>query len=78
MTDEDSFLFCFECGAELTSDLADLALARFERMTCSSDCSRRRIIAAWACCDKAQITPCVCAYAFSCEEHGDRHVGTHD
>lgn len=30
------------------------------------------------CCDKAEILPCVCAFAFACPKHGERHVGTHD
>lgn len=31
-----------------------------------------------ACCALAEMSNCVCAYSFTCELHGDRHVGTHD
>lgn len=31
-----------------------------------------------ACCEQAQFIPCVCAYAFRCPVHGDRHHGTHE
>ena len=30
------------------------------------------------CCDLAIVYPCVCSIAFSCPEHGVKHVGTHD
>lgn len=32
----------------------------------------------FACCPKAAPLPCVCAFAYSCPEHGDTHIGTHD
>ena len=33
---------------------------------------------ALACCDQAVFLNCVCAWAFRCPIHGDRHIGTHD
>lgn len=30
------------------------------------------------CCKLAKPMFCVCAYAFDCPEHGQRHYGTHD
>lgn len=30
------------------------------------------------CCDLAKSIMCVCERAWSCPEHGERHVGTHD
>lgn len=36
----DRFRFCAECGAELTIDLAKIALSRFEQATCSTNCSK--------------------------------------
>jgi hypothetical protein len=30
------------------------------------------------CCDKATRVLCVCAAAWDCAEHGERHVGSHD
>lgn len=74
----DRFRFCAECGAELTIDLAKIARARFEQTTCSTDCSKRQLISSMGCCEKAEMTPCVCAYSFKCPEHGEKHIGTHD
>lgn len=31
-----------------------------------------------ACCHLATHKGCVCAYAFDCPLHGERHIGTHD
>ena len=74
----DRFRFCAGCGAELVIDLARIALARFEQSTCSTDCSKRQLIKRMGCCEKAEMTPCVCAYSFKCPEHGEKHIGTHD
>lgn len=32
----------------------------------------------YACCPSAERNGCVCAYSFTCSEHGTIHVGTHD
>ena len=31
-----------------------------------------------ACCEKATVLPCVCAYSYECPEHGTRHIGSHE
>ena len=31
-----------------------------------------------ACCEKARVLPCVCAYSYECPEHGTRHIGSHE
>lgn len=33
---------------------------------------------ALACCARATPRACVCAFAFDCPTHGERHVGSHD
>ncbi len=30
------------------------------------------------CCEKARRAECVCALMWSCPDHGERHIGTHD
>lgn len=30
------------------------------------------------CCERATVLPCVCAYSWTCPDHGDTHVGSHD
>jgi hypothetical protein len=36
------------------------------------------VIGPLACCPRATALKCVCAYAYSCPDHGERHNGTHD
>lgn len=31
-----------------------------------------------ACCEQAVVKPCVCKLFYSCQIHGDRHIGTHE
>jgi len=31
-----------------------------------------------ACCPLAEPINCVCTYAFKCQVHGEKHIGTHD
>jgi len=31
-----------------------------------------------ACCPRSQALDCVCAYAYSCPDHGTRHMGSHE
>ena len=42
-----------------------------------SRCARHSI-SEYACCDQAKRLNCVCYSAFTCPEHGTRHVGSHD
>jgi hypothetical protein len=50
----------------------------FERPICSTECVRTDIKARFACCDKAEFLGCGCMYAFTCDVHGEKHLGTHD
>lgn len=72
------YALCRVCGAKLDEHMAAFALGRFEQTTCSTECSKRETIERHACCEKAEMTPCVCMYSFKCPEHGERHIGTHD
>lgn len=78
MASLDRYKLCAECGAELIPELAEWALRRFEQQTCSTDCSKAQMVKRMGCCEKAEMTPCVCAYSFKCPEHGEKHIGTHD
>jgi hypothetical protein len=70
---------CKICDGALPESLAALSRRRFERMVCGAQCQRAEDIRyGRLCCDKAEYINCVCAYATSCPEHGDKHVGTHD
>lgn len=70
---------CRICGADVTPDLAAYYRRRVENAMCGNPaCARREVIARFGCCAKAEITPCVCAYSFSCPDHSMKHIGTHD
>lgn len=69
---------CRVCGKEVDKETLRFAMRRFEKPTCGTDCYKREIIQRYACCEKAEFTPCVCMYSFKCPEHGERHIGTHD
>ena len=70
--------YCRVCGGRLDAQTAAYARRQFERKMCSLECMRADTKARFACCDKAELIPCVCMYAFSCPVHGTRHIGTHD
>ncbi|UCC72035.1 MAG: hypothetical protein JSV86_16955 [Gemmatimonadota bacterium] len=69
---------CRMCDGPLPAALREFAASRFERMTCSTECTRADLVARFGCCAEATLAECVCAYAFECAEHGMTHVGTHD
>jgi len=69
---------CRVCGSKLDESTAAWARRCFEQKCCSTECYRADIKARFACCDKAEFTPCVCMYSFTCPTHGDTHIGTHD
>ena len=72
------FEYCQVCG-HLCPDATRLwARKQLQRMTCSPACNKTDIIKRFACCDLAEFMQCVCTYAFKCETHGERHIGTHD
>lgn len=74
----DKYRHCPMCGKLHDKPMQDWAIRLIEEKPCSPECLRRDIIRRFACCDKATFLPCVCMYAFHCDEHGDRHIGTHD
>lgn len=74
----EPYNWCRVCGAALSAEQIGWARQSYQRGICSSECSRAEIKARYACCDKAEFTPCVCMYSFHCETHGDTHIGTHD
>lgn len=69
---------CPECQAVLSSTRTYWALRKFEKTHCSSKCYQAEWNRRHHCCEKAEPVGCVCAYAYSCPEHGTHHVGTHD
>jgi len=69
---------CKVCGLSLPVNLRRVARHRGERMCYSPECVRTDIRQRYACCHRAEMLPCVCAYSFRCPVHGDTHIGTHD
>lgn len=72
---------------ELERFLADNRRENARRIAENAARERARVAAAqpvhpsatrYACCPQAVPIPCVCAFAFTCPEHGDRHIGSHD
>jgi len=69
---------CKVCKKELSELQKQWAKRHYEETTCSPECRRKELVRQFACCEKAVLIGCVCAYAFECPEHGQTHVGTHD
>lgn len=72
---------CRVCGVEVSDAMKAHARRMVQDATCLSPaCTWKELVAHFGCCDKAEPLGrmCVCAYAFSCPVHGERHVGTHD
>jgi hypothetical protein len=69
-----------ESMGEYWDDKFEDVLAGVERM--DVDAERARMLRAdrtnRRCCDNAVLRPCVCLISFTCAEHGDRCVGSHD
>lgn len=78
MSDRLDFTKCRVCGAALSELQVEQGRLRYQAQLCSADCTATEIKRAYACCEKAEFTPCVCMYSFECTEHGVTHVGTHD
>lgn len=72
------FKVCRVCGKNVDADTLASALRRLEVPVCSPECRTLETKRVYACCEKAEFTPCVCLYSFQCHEHGERHIGTHD
>lgn len=73
-----NYRYCAMCNKPLDASDFAYALVKLEKRCCSIECLKAEQIKRWACCDKAVMTPCVCTYSFSCPEHGEKHIGTHD
>lgn len=69
---------CRVCGGPVPEALRAHAFRTYQQECCSTKCCKREIIQRYACCEKADFSPCVCMYSFKCPEHGERHIGTHD
>lgn len=54
------------------------AARRQERERVAAAISTHPSASRYACCRQAVPIPCVCAFAFTCPEHGDKHIGSHD
>jgi len=70
---------CRVCGADVPAHASRWAQRQVENAHCGSPaCTKSELVARFGCCAKAEVLPCVCAYAFRCPDHGERHIGTHD
>lgn len=56
---------CQQCGAAQYYDEGETFYGR------CLDCSRK-------CCPAARIVYCICQFATRCDEHGERHHGSHE
>lgn len=72
------YRYCRVCDKKVTRAQLAFALDRAETPICSAACRKKDVLKTFACCLKAKVLPCVCAYSFTCKEHGTRHTGTHD
>lgn len=69
---------CRNCGKPLDAERFAYALWRFQNDICSTECLQAETKKRYACCDKAELMPCVCMYSYRCPVHGETHIGTHD
>ena len=76
----NEYTLCVICSKPLGESLAALAVRRLERMSCGLvDCIKKdEVRTGRLCCEKATYTLCSCARSYTCPDHGDVHVGTHD
>lgn len=75
---QELYLTCRQCNKPVDFERFLHACNSHQQMTCGVECHRKEIVSRHACCENAVILPCVCMYAFHCEEHGDTHIGSHD
>lgn len=78
VTAHKSYGFCVVCNKEVNDYVYGAARKQYIKPICSTECSSKELIQRLGCCDKAEITPCVCMYSFACPVHGNMHRGTHD
>lgn len=69
---------CCICGAELSDLQKSWTHREYRHATCSPACARIQFAREIYCCELATPKACVCAYAWTCPVHGERHVGTHE
>ena len=69
---------CSVCNKVMKGYLISLALHQHQKKTCSVNCSKSRMLEIYGCCEKADLTNCVCRVATLCPEHGKRCTGGHD
>lgn len=69
---------CRVCGNNVNEATFEYARRRMEEPICSPECQKVETTKRYGCCEKATMTPCVCMYSFTCPEHGDSHIGSHD
>lgn len=73
-----AFRVCRVCGKAVNEDTLAFAYWKLQAPVCSTECLSAETLKRYACCEKAQPHPCVCAYSTTCPDHGVRHFGTHD
>lgn len=69
---------CRVCGNPVSEETFARAYWELQAQACSPECLSAETLKRYACCQKAQPLPCVCFYATTCPDHGERHFGTHD
>lgn len=69
---------CRHCNKPVSDEILAFSYWKHEQGICSSECLRAEQLKRFACCEKATQIGCVCLYATTCPEHGERHNGTHD
>lgn len=78
LADFAEYCHCRTCGKPLDDDDAAFAFWKLEARNCSTECNATEHIKHFGCCEKATPTQCVCMYSFTCPEHGETHIGSHD
>lgn len=78
VTAHKSYGFCVVCNKEVDEYIYTTARKQYIKSICSTSCRSKELIQRLGCCDKAEITSCVCMYSFVCPIHGNTHIGTHD
>jgi hypothetical protein len=59
-------------------DVEQAAGSAWRLVDASANKARPEVHPALRCCERAEVLPCVCAFARHCPEHGNQHCGSHD
>lgn len=78
VTAHKTYGFCVVCNKEVNDYTYTASRKQYVKPICSVDCTSKELIQRLGCCDRAEITSCVCMYSFVCSVHGNTHIGTHD